>query len=399
VDPRSRVRAAARWVAGGFIVGLLLTRNLWLTDRLYPLTPVWSGLPAIPYPFDFVIYLALIATSAVSIVVANPRPWLAAGAALYLGYSLFDQQRWVPFFNEIGALLIVLALYDWRAGRRDRARVVLDTCGTVVVLIYLWSGLQKLNYNFVHSVGPWMLRPFLPESLASYAPWLSMPMAPLETALCFLLLARPTRRIGIALAIGMHAFILASAGPLGNDGNVQVWFWNIVSAALVWLVFRGNEGGPRAFLAAPAFPAQRLVVFFFGVMPIFNVLVIEPLGRWDDFQSATLYSGNASDGVLEISNADYERLPPVVAAAVWEMEDGSNMLKLRDWAYGELNVPDYHAFRIHRNAAAVVCRMLDDSPTVRFKASGKSHALTGERVWSEYSCRDLAGPGPLEGAQ
>lgn len=399
MDPRSRVGAAARWVAGGFVVGLLLTPNLWLSERLYPLTPVWSGLPAIPYPFDYAVYLALIATSAVAVVVANPRPWLATAATLYLGYSLFDQQRWVPFFNEIGALLIVLALYDWRAGDRDRARVVLDTCGTVVVLIYLWSGLQKLNYHFVYSVGPWMLRPFLPESLASYASWLSMPMAPLETALCALLLFRRTRAAGIVLAIGMHAFIVASAGPLGNNGNVQVWFWNAVSAALVWLVFRGNDGGPHAFLAAPGFPAQRLVVLFFGVMPIFNFVVVGPLGRWDDFQSATLYSGNASDGVVEISNADYERLPPVVAAAVWEMDDGSNMLNLRDWGYGELNVPDYHAFRIHRNAAAAVCRMLDDSATVRFRASGKSHALTGERVWREYSCRDLAEPGLLEGPQ
>lgn len=399
MDPRSRVGAAARWVAGGFVVGLLLTRNLWLSERLYPLTPVWFALPVIPYPFDYAVYLALIATSAVAVVVTNPRPWLATAAALYFGYSLFDQQRWVPFFNEIGALLIVLAFYDWRAGDRDRARVVLDTCGTVIVLIYLWSGVQKLNYNFINSVGPWMLRPFLPESLASYASWLSIPMAPLEIALCVLLLFRRTRAAGIALAIGMHVFILASAGPLGNNGNVQVWFWNAVSAALVWLVFRGNESGPGAFFAAPEFPVQRLVVLFFGVLPIFNFVVIEPLGRWDDFQSATLYSGNASDGVLEISNADYERLPPVVAAAVWEMEDGSNMLNLRDWGYRELNVPDYHAFRIHRNAAAAVCRMLDDSPTVRFRASAKSHMLTGERAWREYSCRDLAAPEQLEGPQ
>ena len=223
-----------------------------------------------------------------------------------------------------------------------------------------------------------------------------MPMAPLELSLCPLLFFRRTRPVAIALAVGMHAFILASAGPLGNDGNIQVWFWNVVSAALVLLVFRGNDGSPRAFLAAPGFPVQRLAVAFFGVMPIFNVVVVDPLGRWDDFQSATLYSGNASDGVIELSNADYERLPPVVAAAVWEMDDGTNMLKIRDWGYGELNVPDYHAFRIHRNAAAAVCRMLADSPTVRFRASAKSDLLTGERVWREYSCADLSRPGPLE---
>ncbi len=385
----ARLRAVARWVAGGFIVGLWLTRKLWLGDRLYPLTPVWSGLPAVPDPVDHVVYYALIAVSVAILVAPKPRPWLAAAAALYFSYSLFDQQRWVPFFNEIGALLLVLAAHDWRSTERERTDGALDTCGTVIALIYLWSGIQKLNYNFVDRVGPWMLRPFLPESLMAHAWWLSFPMLLVEIGLCPLLFFRRTRSLGIVLAIGMHAFILLSAGPLGNDGNVQVWFWNIVSIALVLLVFRGNERGPSAFLATPAFPLQRLAVAFFGVMPIFNFVVIEPLGRWDDFQAATLYSGNESDGVVDLSNEDFERLPPLIQGAVWEMEDGTNMLKLRDWAYAELNVPDYHAFRVHRNAARTLCRMLDDSPTLRFRASAKSDPFTGEREWREVGCGEL----------
>jgi len=378
----------ARSVAAGFVVALLLTRELWLSSRLYPLTPVAAWLPVIASPFDFAVYVALLASAAAAIVFPR-RTTLAVCAGLYFSYSLWDQQRWVPFFNEIGALLLVLCFHRWNSRDAERARAVVDTCGLVVVLIYLWSGIQKIGYAFPHEVGPWMLEPFLPASLMAWAPYLSLPMPVLEIAMGTMLLTLRCRRAGIVIATAMHTFILASAGPLGHDGNVQIWFWNVESVTLVFLIFAGNRASFAEFFRIRGMGIDKAVIGFFGVMPIFNLVVVPGLGKWDDFQAATLYSGNNCTGELYMSDADFMRMPPKLQAIVYELESGENVLLIRDWAYAELNVPDYHAFRIHENVARAYCRLMFGSPTVIFRWGTKSDPLTGERRWTEYRCQDL----------
>jgi hypothetical protein len=44
----------------GFGRGFLLSPKLWLRSRLYPLTPVSAFLHPIPWPFDLLVFLALL---------------------------------------------------------------------------------------------------------------------------------------------------------------------------------------------------------------------------------------------------------------------------------------------------------------------------------------------------
>jgi hypothetical protein len=42
-------------IVAGLFAGLSWSPNLWLSDRLYPLTPVWRFLGPIPAPLDHII--------------------------------------------------------------------------------------------------------------------------------------------------------------------------------------------------------------------------------------------------------------------------------------------------------------------------------------------------------
>jgi len=66
-------------VIAGMMAGLLLSPRLWLSSRLYPQTPVWSGLHALPHPADYLVYGALILSSFFN-AWDNYRSW-----ALYAG--------------------------------------------------------------------------------------------------------------------------------------------------------------------------------------------------------------------------------------------------------------------------------------------------------------------------
>lgn len=393
----ARATWIARWVAAGFAVALVLTRPLWLSDRLYPLTPVSTWLPAIAPPWDAVAHATLLALAVLVAVAPVRRGFFVALASGYLLYSLWDQQRWTPFFNEIGALMLALSTHRWAS--RDAATAVraVNACGVIVALIYLWSGIQKFGASFVNGVGPWMLSPFLPESWTWAAPYLSLPMPLVETSLPFLLLSVRLRRAGILVATGMHLFIFSSAGPFGNNGNVQIWFWNFVSIALVWLCFGGRREGWRSFLAMPGFGYDKVAIVFFGIMPIFNFVRTPMFGHWDDFQAATLYSGNNVQGWIRMHIRDYSRAPTELQGLILELGDGSVIgvadgtiaLPIRDWAYHDLAVPDYHARRVHEQAARRFCELVDDSATVRLRAGSKSDPWTGKREWTEKTCAEL----------
>ncbi|HYB99043.1 MAG TPA: hypothetical protein VEC57_07885 [Candidatus Limnocylindrales bacterium] len=387
---RSRLRSVALCVGAGFAVALSLTEALWLQGRFFPTTPLVDWLPAINEPLDRWIWYLMIAAAMALAVLPWRRAAAAAGAVLYFGYSLWDQQRWIPFFNEVGALLLVLAIHRGRSEKE--AREALDDCGIVIALIYVWSGLQKLNYWFYVKVFPWMVgafTPHLPEPVAQWLLGCAVLVPFIEALTGFALLTLRWRRIGMWSAIAMHAFILLCVGPLGLGGNVQVWFWNVASAALVYLIFESSPTPLQEMLALRARPLRAALMAFFGIAPILNFVVLPGIGRWDDFQAATLYSGNESQGKVYMTPQLALRLPEPLHDLFERDADGQVRLDLKDWAYYELNVPDYHAQRVHENAARRLCQYLGNPDGLVLRAGSKSDAFTGERRILERRCRDL----------
>jgi hypothetical protein len=129
------------------LAGLLLSPKLWLSSRLYPLTPVWSGLHPIPPPFDWVLYGALLVSVAAAAV------WPRA-VATFLGLAAamvaFDQSRLQPWLYQYSFMLLALGF-----GGDPK-----NVCRLIMASVYFWSGVQKLNGGFVDDAFPWLVGPF-----------------------------------------------------------------------------------------------------------------------------------------------------------------------------------------------------------------------------------------------
>ena len=343
-----------RWVvAGGLIAGLLLSPKLWLSDRFYPLTPVWSGLHPVPAPFDRVLYVALLL--AVVLAAVRPRftPVLLMIATVM---AAFDQSRLQPWFYQYCFMLLAVSLPE--GGE--------NICRIIVVSVYFWSGLQKLNGGFAGDSFPWLVEP-----LKIVPNWFGLAVPYLEAGLAIALVFRPTRRAAVVFAIAMHAAILLAIGPWAHNFNTVVWPWNIAMAASAYLLFwrEGLVWPKRVKLA-------RVVLVLFGVMPAFSLF-----GLWDNYLSGALYAGNRNEGDLYFSDAVYDKLPDTVQDYVTDEGPNRDGLNIGEWSFGELNVPAYPEERVFRQVQRSLCRYGEVTLVIQGKRT-----LLGGRKRATFTC-------------
>jgi len=366
----------------GLLAGFALSPKLWLSSRLYPLTPVWSFIQPFASPGDAIVFFALIVLL-IGVAAAPRRGLLAAAFALILLLTLQDQSRWQPWFYQYALMLLAIVLAG--SSRQDAA---MNTCRLIVAATYLWSGLAKLNPQFMSDTLPWLLHPLLkswPAPAQRFVLHLAF-LAPLvEFATGAGLFTRRFRRAALMLAIAMHGFILIVIGPLGSNFNTVVWPWNLAMIAfLLILYFRpARQPALRDIVWGRGFAFQRIVLVLFAIMPIFSLFNL-----WDDYLSVALYSGNINSGVMYMDDDAFDRLPPAVAAFV--TDEGKNLdgLDINDWSYGELNVPAYPESRIFRNVARQVCSYTEDSASLKLVVRGK-FALGHRGRQSVYRCAGL----------
>jgi hypothetical protein len=343
-----------RWIViAGLLAGLLLSPKLWLGERYYPQTPIWSGLPAIPPPFDRVVYAALL----LSLLLAAVKP-RATALFLLLAATLvaLDQSRLQPWFYQYCFMLLALSLPI--EGE--------NVCRLMLFCVYFWSGLQKLNGGFAGDTFPWLV-----ESIKIVPLWVGVVVPFLEAGLALALLCRRTRRAAVLFAIGMHAAILLAIGPLGHNYNTVVWPWNVAMAASVFILFwRGGFVWPKLGWA------QRCILVLFAAAPALSFF-----GAWDNYPSWALYSGNRNEGDLYFNDAVYDKLPGTVQDYVTDEGPNRDGLNIGEWSFGELNVPAYPELRVYRQVLRSLCRYGDVTLEVEHKVT-----LFGGRRTSTFTC-------------
>jgi hypothetical protein len=143
------------------LAGFLLSTELWLASRVYPLTPLFDWMPAVPSPVDQLWFGSLCFLLAVIVVVRRSRKYLLAFVVLAGLLSLFDQSRWQPWFYQYLFMFMALAVYPWGEQNLEKRELALNICRFIVASTYLWSGLQKLNASFVEDLFPWLVEPLV----------------------------------------------------------------------------------------------------------------------------------------------------------------------------------------------------------------------------------------------
>src|SRR5262249_19680449 len=144
----------------------------------------------------------------------RPRPFIIVLLATLGVFCLLDQTTWQPWIFQYASLLATAALFRWDDKDGAGARCALNLARLIIIATYIFSGLQKINWNFVSSDWPWIVEP-----ITKPAPWAATPLyyfgfaVPLlQVAFGVGLLTRRFRRASLVMAVTMHVFILAMFG-------------------------------------------------------------------------------------------------------------------------------------------------------------------------------------------
>jgi hypothetical protein len=330
-------------VALGALAGIALSLPLWQTRTTYPRVPLFDFLPAFPSPLDTLFPLAFAA--ALVFVVFCPRfkqvgiLWMAAAIVLVLQ----DQSRMQPWFVEYMLLLAAMVF------SKDKESA-LDACRLVLVAIYFWTGVHKMNDSFLASLFPWIVSPLQTFGLAARIQGAGILIPYAEMAMGVSLLFWRTRRTGVIAIVATHLFLLAMLGPWALGWNRVVWPWNLIMMALAPCLFWHTDSSVKNILI-PGSTGIRLILFTF-------VIILPPLslvGFWDTYPSFALYSGNPLSGSVILTPSAWERLAPQLRAVAERTDSGAYRIYFSDWSNATMHVPAYPAKRVLREVARSFC--------------------------------------------
>src|SRR5262249_23871512 len=134
-------------IPAALICAFGLSWRLWISSRLFPLSPVSSHLPAVPFPLDVMWFGLLLGLLLGIMIVAQPRKLIFSFLVLAGLLCLWDQSRWQPWFYQYCLMLAAIGVYAWKSPEARQDQAALNAIRAIVAFTYFWSGLQKLNAN------------------------------------------------------------------------------------------------------------------------------------------------------------------------------------------------------------------------------------------------------------
>jgi hypothetical protein len=390
-DDLARLNAPRVVTCLALLSGIMLSLNLWFpTKRTFPRAPLinfspQSFVPTVEYLLGILLIAALVA---LLFAKRRMRYLIAAVATLSLLISL-DQTRLQPWVYQYTLFFVVLALHERRRFDERVTKQALSALRLIVAALYVWSGVQKLNFSFGHEVMPRLL-----DFAQSYLPltqtWLSALGICAALAEAFTgcgLLFRRTRKLCVLLALVMHFVILGLL--VGRGYNSVVWAWNVALMLIVVILFWRDDTSARQALPdfragyTPGLAAQTLAAAC-AVLPALSFW-----GRWDMNLSGALYSGRTAVGVVRVDSRVYAQLPETAKRLVFTTKGGERMLPLFEWTMAELNVPPYPEPRVFRQAARELCESAEDKSGVELIVRGKPAVLGGGYEVTRANCEQL----------
>lgn len=345
VEPTARSTVLCRLLAIGLLSLVAATWKLWTPQSVFPQVPLIRAACELPGWIDWTCLAVLIVASVTLLISARPgrlrRITATVIASALAAYFVLDQHRLQPWAWQFFLLSFLLAFADDRTVRRGWVWLVIS--------IYFWSAVSKLDYTFCHDQGPALIRGLkhaigirgMPnrwtESIDIGA---ALVLALGELVVAILLSFARTRPVGLWAATVMHLGLLLALGPLGLNHSHGVLLWNLFFIAQDWLLF-GHRSASCPVEARPANPAsfrQRVVLVFLGLVVVWPAL--ELVGYCDHWLGWAVYSAR-SDQADVIANPDVD-----LESAINRTID--NRLLIAPWSLQQLAVPVYpqHRFLI-----------------------------------------------------
>ena len=180
-----------------------------------------------------------------------------------------------------------------RSAPPDHARV-LDIARLIVALTYVFSGLQKINLNFMEYDFPWIVSPItglLPSATGLLGAF-GFVVPFIQVAFGIGLLTRRYRRVSLWAAVCMHLFILAMFGPAGLNWNNVIWPWTATMAVFDVLLFSREIRFSWRKAATRRDPGCLAAIVLFVLLPLLSFFNLSGFV----YLSSALYSGNLAGG-------------------------------------------------------------------------------------------------------
>lgn len=310
--------------------------RFWTPYRTYPEVPYVPGLHATGFS------VALLIAACLGLILACVPRLRVVALLVFVLCTIFlileDQSRLQPYLYV--ELMVGIGLIYYTLNGRD-----LNGIRIALVLVYFWTGIQKLNVHYFREVFPWVISsgthcPSLGGHPRLLAP-LALATALLEIAVGLLLLWPRTRRYGIAAVIFVHASALFLIGPFGMNYAPVVWPWNIAMIAYVWILFRRYD---RSILRVRD-PIHVLAIVLFGLLPILNLFSL-----WDDYLSFHAFSGSQMDAYLRVPKGTERELPATARRA---LQGGK--VWFANWSLSDNGASAYPAERIYHSVFRRLC--------------------------------------------
>lgn len=347
---KNNSQSAVEWLrslaALGMFCGLFSSSALWTNfGRTLPACPLielpgGDLVPGIIDPIFFVIALVL------SALLVFKKAGIATFGALFASLFLLvlrDLNRFQPWLYEY-LLIISFCLAPLSPGEtaEDRKAHSLQAVSILLISMYFFSGLQKINWRFLTAIGPWLIG-HPAENADSYSHDLPMiftsaSMILWEVAAALALCWKRTRISGLVMVLVMHSAILYMLGPSKLNTNAAVWPWNFTQMALLTICFLNCPDAPLFKLNLKEMPIKVAILAVVSLaVPVLGLLQIaDPYPAW------ALYTGDVPWGSLLIEKSTVEKLPAETAAICKEDEStGLWSLGMNDWAYLETGAALY----------------------------------------------------------
>jgi hypothetical protein len=326
-----------------WIVAKIICWKLWLSDRLFPVVPVFNFL-FVPSAVHLVLFILSLA-ALLALFVYPTKPTIQVGIIIIeLLSCLLDQNRWQPWEFQFFFLLLVIII------NRRKEKDIFSLFGFILASTYFYSGLSKLNPVFIHSV--WhdtILTGLLHLNYnLSYQPLIyhaGYLLGVIEIILSIGLFFQRTKRITCISLIIMHLLILLMFGPWGINYDAVIWPWNVGLIIFISILILNNPGftiSSQSLIKG----SNKLIVLVFGILPLLNLF-----GYWEYFFSSGLFSCRPPDMYIYVKRDASNKTLEDFSMKEQPLECINNntyVIYTRDWAFREMLAPENPEIRIYK---------------------------------------------------
>lgn len=336
-----------RIIALAFFAQIFLSLNLWFpTDRVYPVIPYFSWLDfklgdlgTAFFSGLFVLFLGMATFE------HKFQKQLLILALSCLGLLMLEDvnrfQAWVYIY---ATLLSVIAYNFWKID----AQKLLSSLQFVLAMIYFWTGIQKLNVQFINDVYPWLMGIFSwTAPLVDYK-FLGYGIGIFELLLGCSLLFRRTAKWAVIMGLFLHLGILILL--IKDQWNSVVYPWNVAMVLLLVVLFWKQEANDSKTILSNTLP-HYAILFLFGFVPLLDMCKLAPHGF-----GLGMYSGTTMECDLIFDDAvGGICVPQKLQEHLLYKSPEESKLSVDDWGTIDLNVPPFASLAVYRQVAKEFC--------------------------------------------